>query len=218
MKIIVTTSNSYIHLIPVFTYLFNKAWGAQCEIVGYNTPAELPANFTFHSLGKQEGGPENFTRDLRGYFAQQERYFIWLMEDCFVKEMSTETLRIITDFLPHISDKIGRFNLTGECVKQDHCRYGNLVYPLYANTPTASYRLSTQPSIWNRDFLLQYMQQDMSPWTFEKQDTKDDYAVLGFGKEDAPLRCNEGVRKRDLFAFDLAGFPQEDLDYINNLK
>lgn len=216
LKIIVTTSNAYLHIIPVFTYLFNKYWGGPAEIVGYDKPSGLPPNFTFHSLGKQSPDPQNFTRDLIGYFAKQDEYFIWLMEDCFVKEVDKRKVSIIENYLK--DNRVGRFNLTGECVKQDHHYFTHIVHAVYANTSTALYRLSTQPSIWNREFLLQYMQKDLSAWDFEKQETNDDYVVSGFGKENAPLRCNEGVRKHDLHNYNLAGFPQDDIDYINSLR
>lgn len=54
MKIVCTTSDKYLHLMPVFVYLFNKYWpNQQCEVVGYQKPNNLPDNFTFHSMGVQ---------------------------------------------------------------------------------------------------------------------------------------------------------------------
>lgn len=221
MKIIITTSNRYLHIIPVFTYLFNKYWGGEATIVGYDAPENLPSNFIFYSLGEQIGGAENFTRDLRKYFAEQEQWFIWLMEDTFVKSVDKGKIENIQYFLNQTQHKIGRFNLTSECVKQDHVLYGNLGHmPLYANSRTSLYRLSTQPSIWNRDYVLQYMQKDLNCWQFESQSDyqNDDWTILGFGREDAPLKHNEGVRKTDIYKYDLNGFNQEDIDYINALS
>lgn len=218
MKIIVTTSNKYLHLIPIFSYLFNKYWGGSVELVGYDAPDNLPENFTFHSLGEQIGGPENFTRDLRGYFAQQDQWFIWMMEDTFLKSVNAQGIELASRLL---TPQVGRFNLTDECVKQDHYLYSYIDgIPVYANTPSSLYRLSTQVSIWNRDYLLQYMQSDLSPWGFECQsdDQKDGWMVLGFDKQHAPVQRNEGVRKRDLYKFDLNGLPEEDVEYINSLN
>lgn len=222
MKIICTTSNAYSHIVPVFIYLFRKYWSdmVPVEIVGYDHPKyNLPSGWTFHSMGKQIGGPENFTRDLRKYFMMQDQFFIWLMEDTFIKSVDLYIIDVVRAKIGTLGN-CGRFNLTAECTKQDHYYYGETYgKKLYANSKTSLYRLSTQPSIWNRDYVLQYMQRDLSAWGFECQSDyqNDDWAVLGFGKEDAPLRSNEGVRKTDIYKYDLSGFPQEDIDYINAL-
>ena len=93
MKIIVTTSDKYHHLLPVFFYLYNKYWGDDFELVGYAKPeCELPANCTWVSLGVQ-GEKHEFSTDLRKYFEQQPDWFVWMMEDTFVKE------KICYDFL-----------------------------------------------------------------------------------------------------------------------
>jgi hypothetical protein len=65
MKIIVTTSNKYLHILPIFCFLFNKFWDKDqpVEIVGYDRPSfPLPSNKsadlkifpgTFESISKR---------------------------------------------------------------------------------------------------------------------------------------------------------------------
>lgn len=217
MKIIVTTSNSYSHILPIFCYLFTKFWNHDdyVEIVGYKKPdIVLPENMTFVSMGEQVGDNRNFTRDLRVHFAKQDQFFIWLMEDTFlirnVDFFGLEFLKRLT-----LREDIGRINLTGECVKQTHVPYEIVDgVQVYENTPDSIYRLSTQPSIWNRDFVLANMQNDLSPWEFECQSdlARDKYHILGLDKENAPIRHNEGVRKRDIFAYNFAGLDQSIID------
>lgn len=70
MKIIVTTSDNYHHLLPIFFYLYNKYWGAPFELVGHKKPeCQLPDNCTWVSLGEQLG-KEKWSDQLRPYFEQ----------------------------------------------------------------------------------------------------------------------------------------------------
>lgn len=220
MKIIITTSNKYLHIVPIFCYLYNKYWSEPFTLVGYDKPCDLPDNCTFVSLGKQTGDAKNFTRDLRVYFATQDQYFIWMMEDTFIKERVNFLIYAYLKGLSYVID-VGRLNLSHEVTKQDHYL---LTYwdglKIYANSPVSLYRLSTQPSIWNRDYALQYMQKDLTPWEFECQSDYqvDKWNVLGLDKEQSPLVKNEGVRKRNLYEFDLNGMAEEDIKWIENYR
>src|SRR5688572_16100769 len=111
LKIICTTSNSYLHIVPVFCHLFNKFWGGPCEIVGYEEPENLPSNFTFYSMGVQ-GDKKEFSNDLRKYFQKQEAFFIWCMEDSFLRApVNQDTLKMLRVLCAH---DVGRINLTNE--------------------------------------------------------------------------------------------------------
>lgn len=218
MKIIVTTSNAYHHLLPIFCYLFNKNWSSkqEVEIVGYDYPKFLlPINFSFVSLGKQEGGPENFSTDLRKYFERQDRWFIWMMEDTFIKKVSLERLNALLLLTESIYDDIGRINLSKECIKQDHVKIPGS--NLYENTQTANYRQSTQPSIWNKEFLLKYLTPGLTPWKFETQECiNDGYRILGF---DTPVVYhNEGVTKKDIFKYNFDGVSEEQINEMKQLQ
>src|ERR1035438_568210 len=109
-KIIVTTSDKYHHIIPIFVFLFQKYWGSKqrVELVGYKTPdCLLPDNFTFVSIGEQ-GSKKDFSTDLRKYFEEQDEYFIWSMEDTFLKKtINFESLDVLISLMKENTD-IGR--------------------------------------------------------------------------------------------------------------
>jgi hypothetical protein len=207
MKVICTTSNNYIHILPIFIRLWQEFWPTQeVEIVGYDKPSfELPKGFTFYSMGEQQGDAKNFTRDLRIYFKKQDQYFIWIMEDCFLKApVDLDGIDFLIGLCQH--PNVGRINLT------DHIKWKGNYVPYIGNVlqnpPDSIVRLSTQPSIWNRDFVLKYMKNDLTPWEFECQAdwARDGYKVLGI--LDAPFKSNEGVRKTDLYKYDFNGIPE----------
>lgn len=228
MKIIVTTSDDYLHIVPIFCYLFNKYWDDQqkVEIVCYDgindfiensknkSSYKIPDNFNFVSMGVQSKDAGNFTRDLRRYFAEQDEWFIWMMEDTFIKsKVDQKRLQYLFSLTQH--ENVGRINLTNEGRKQkfeNYCVVEDL--RIVVNTQDALYRLSTQPSIWNRNYLLKYMQNDIGPWEFETQQAfNDGYRILG--PELCVVKHNEGVRKFDLFKYNFDGIEQE---VINEMK
>ena len=197
-------------MIPVFVYLFRKYWHSEydeVEIVGYDKPdIVLPPKFSFYSMGKQSNNAFDWSNDLRKYFEQQPQWLIWLMEDSFIKSANIDIPQKM------FRARTGRIDLTKDVQKRPHRVDGDVIIA----EPDTKYRLSTQPSIWNRDFLLQYMLPDLTPWQMETQDPMyDGWDILGL--VNPPLKHNEGVRKFDPHKLDLNGFPQEDLDHIKTL-
>lgn len=212
IPIIVTTSNRYLHLIPVFTYLMNKHWPNQeVTLLGYEQPADLPENFTFVSMGKQ-GTVNEWSTDIRRHIESiEDVHFIWMMEDTLIKGVNDDALNIAYALA---CDGIGRVDLSCDLMKREHTV--DPVSDIAFASQTSRYRLSTQPSIWNRGFLLQYLQQGMSPWEFETQDPMNDgwHVVCPTTKA---LSHNEGVNKRDIYKLDLNGFGEEDILEINKI-
>ena len=212
-KFIVTTSDKYLHLIPVFTYLFNKYFNNEQEvtILGYQFPkGELPENFTFHSMGVH--GPVNeWSTDLRKYFESiPDEHLIWFMEDQLIRSFNEDYFNMACSLM---YPGIGRIDLTNDTSKREHTK--DQFGVLWAH-PRTRYRLSTQVSIWNKEFLLTYLTDGQNPWQFEVQDAFDDkWAIVGL--EYPPLRVNEGVRKFDPNKLDLNGFSDEDVKHINSL-
>lgn len=199
LPIYITTSNLYHHILPIFFKQYNKFWGDPFTLVGYKEPPNLPDNCTFHSMGKQRGA-HFFSDDLFEFFRTQPQYFVWMMEDSFVTGFDRggfNSLVKITDGNEY--SKIGRINLTTEGMKREHW----ISFGHYFSHPKSMYRLSTQPSIWNRNFLLYYMKPGLNPWKFELQLTDDDYMIIGPLKN--VVSHNEGVRKHDIHNLNLEG-------------
>lgn len=215
MKIILTTSDRYHHVLKVFCFLFNSFWSDKkpVEIVGYKPPPfDMPGNFSFHSMGQQRHKID-FSADLRKYFEMQDDWFIWMMEDTFiVSDVDTEKIALLELLAV---EGVGRINLSNETVKQDHELYRNIQgFRIYENTQTANYRLSTMPSIWSKQFLLKYLRPGLSPWDFESQESiNDGYRILGPGAG-APVLHNEGVRRQNIQKLNLTGLPVELLEQM----
>jgi len=115
--------------------------------------------------------------------------------------------------------KFGRINLSDECCKQKHeYFYGYHENKIFHNTQDAEYRLSTQPSLWNKEFLLQYLKPDLSPWDFESQQPKNDgWEIIGMDRESCPLKHNEGVTRHDIYKYNFNGMDEETLNELNEI-
>lgn len=207
MKIIVTTSDNYHHILPVFFYLYGKYWNEPFDLVGHAKPeCELPKNCTWVSLGEQQG-PKKWSDQLRPYFQQQPDWFVWMMEDTFIKT------KVNTDLVKDYWSKYtGRVDLTSDIKKREHHCTVNYILA----DAKSRYRLSTQPSIWKKNFLLQYLLPGLSPWDFETQDPKNDgWDIIGFLRP--PVNHNEGVRRFDTRKLNLDGMSDFDIDYIKKI-
>lgn len=221
-KIIVSTSNAYHHCLRIWIYLFQKNWGvdAPVEIVGYDRPDfDLPDNFTFYSMGAQIGGAKNFSGDLRKYFEQQSLWFLWFMEDSWVKGVNFEELEKIKRLMNAVPACV-KINLSTATSIQEHTVYGDIEgLTILENARNSLYRLSMQPSIWYRDYLLKYMIPGMTPWEMEVLPAKDEFRI--FGSDHAIVDINEGVTKHNIFDYNLKGISgsqiheMEDLGLLN---
>jgi len=207
MKVYVGTSDKYIHLIEIYQFLFNKFWGNGYEVVvlGYQEPQfKLDDNFTFHSLGVSRNNPSEWGTDLKRYFEGiDDKFFIFMLEDMF--PANPVNFDLLNDIINYLDDNIGRFNITNT---HDRCRYLDTVedgklngYTLLKCTPTSNYRISTIPSIWNRQYFLRYLKSEMSPWEFEvdgsNEAKEDGFRILGI-KDTYALDSTLSVRRGNL--------------------
>lgn len=190
-------------------------------MVGYKEPKNLPAYCTFHSMGEQRG-PQFFSDDLIKYFEKQDDHFAWCMEDTFLRAtVDRDRVRFLIELMRN-DPTIGRISLSCDSIKHYTEVYKIIDdITIYKTPPVSAYHLSTQPAMWNKNFLLKWLLPDHSPWEFENlkgtiyDHPENEFVNLALDKFNAPIQHNEGVRKRDLHAFDLNGI---DEDIIEEMK
>ena len=164
INIYISTSDKYIHLVKPFQYLFNKFWSdkQKVTILGFEEPKfKLEDNFSFISLGKQTG-MQNWCMDLRNFLETiDDEYFIHGVEDQFIIKPVNQ---IMISKLVNMMDKdVGRIALETAAQTKSHTPYYKdddiFVIELDQSAP---YRLSASHSIWNREYILKYLQPDMT--------------------------------------------------------
>ena len=185
-------------ILKIYSYLFKKFWGDEHKVVvmGFQEPDfDLPDNFSFVSLAdKQEGGSKKWTKYIYDYFTNiDDEYIIFALEDFFPtmrpnKELIGQLLHLMQS-----NQNIGKADLTWDTfinvfdknnkVRKNYRQIKNLTGCKVLEVPkNAPYRITTQPSIWRRDYILEFLNNDWSPWDFEilgteKSNTLDDRII-----------------------------------------
>jgi len=172
MKILVTTSNKYLHLLVPYATLFNKYWPNQ-ELVflGFDNPniPDLPDNCEYVSLGKQEDFGPYWTDPILSYVKKlKEEYFVITCEDCILCDyVDIEEANLLeSEVLLGNADKAMldshlNFNIKFRSMARPH-KEGILKLDQHAQ-----YRTSLAPAIWRKDYFLKYCKPNMTSWDFE---------------------------------------------------
>lgn len=237
MRIFISTSDSTMHILPIFAYLFNKYWpNKEVTVLGFAVPDfELPDNFTYVSVApEQKGGASNWTKYLKEYFNSiDDTHFIFGLDDSLiVRKVSNELYDSIVSYVKNDLN-IGRFDLTPgmrwASVRSGYLKFiegpGNLklVECIHAPAGVLTYRLSAAMSIWNRDYFLKSVSIDRSPWAWELEGgleaEHDSRLVLGCSEKWC-IRKTEGLSNAQ-FPGKINTFhmKEDDIKYIveNNL-
>lgn len=193
----VSTNDKHIECLRAFIDVFKYFLPNQeLRILGYKQPDfVLPKNCSFISMGTQ-GDVKEWSTDLRNYFTNcSDKIFIYGTEDTFFyKKPSIDFINYLSDLviksdeLAEMPYKIGRINLV-DATEGDNCslaesphyevdllrhyrdhKWGS--WSLYCQNKASNYSLTTQFSVWNKDFLLKYLVDNLSPWDFERQSFK----------------------------------------------
>jgi hypothetical protein len=172
MKILITTSNKYIHLLTPHSILFNKYWPSQ-EIVylGFDNPnvPKLPDNCRYVSLGKQSDFGSYWTNPILPYInSLKEDYFAITVEDVMlcgpvdlkgVQALEREVACSNAD--KAMLDSHLNWNMS----------FAGYMHPykegILELDQRAQYRTSLAPAIWRKEYFLRYCKPNMSCWDFE---------------------------------------------------
>ena len=188
MKLYVSTSDQYIHLMKPFMFLLEKFWKPLPEtiVLGYTPPNfELP-NATFVSLGDPD--VKEWTTGLYNYFNSLESNdpIIYTLDDCFVvgpEQINTDIISKLVELVSNNAD-IGRINISNDLIG-NNVKQSELEFPqsLIELTDDADWRISTSISIWNKDYLVKNLKPGWTPWQFEvegsKQAKNDGFRIMG---------------------------------------
>ena len=190
MKIYIPTCNKTIYLIESLLFSLKKYWydyeKYDIIILGYTYPEfELDKNVSFYSM-KKDDTVNRWAIDLKEFFEGiTDDYFIYMNDDCpLSRKIDLELLNLFFDIISeNKNSKIGKISLTKDLSNRGHNNIGNYDnFNLIEAHQNSEYRTSTQFSIWNRNYFLKYLKDDMTPWQFELQHPKNDgYSILGTG-------------------------------------
>tara|TARA_R100000951_G_scaffold116779_2_gene130722 strand:- start:3155 stop:4867 length:1713 start_codon:yes stop_codon:yes gene_type:complete len=227
-----------MEIVKINSYLFNKYWpNAQVVYLGFSPPKFefFNVNHSFYSLAsKQEGGAQCWTRYLHNFFKDiQDEIVLFLIDDYLLcKQPSLRQLDLALKFIKN-NKNIGRFDLTFD--SQVEGGYLKLNAKLSQDStiivkkPDAEYRISTQPALWKREYLLRFLDHDWTPWEFELKGTnlanKNNFKEQTFAFYDQKM-CNYplstiakgAVSRLNPGKFNVLGLDFETIDELVDAK
>jgi hypothetical protein len=171
LKVYITTSNDYIHVLKIFSHLFNKFWDPhqKVTVVGFDKypDFDLPENFDFVSLGKQTVPYVDFCADMRKLIdIIEDDYFISFEENEFI--IRPVNFKILESYQPHLNPQLGRVDFTRGVSTRPHTIIKKEKdYDIISSNPDAAYRIAMRAGIWNKSYLLSHCQQPITTYAFE---------------------------------------------------
>lgn len=217
-NIYIITCDKTNWVLKITIPLLEKYWKAPktVKILGFSSPdIDLPEGYEFISMRPIQLSIDDWANDIYNVMVNDSNEFAILMLDDFLpldytnsdilelfyekmlKDRNIVRCAIGSDmqFLPHITAEKG--------VEFD-------IIELYQSSP---YRISTQPSIWRKEYLLQYLKQSKSPWHFETAVSPADgnRMISTIRKYAYCCMCESAISGRYPNKFNVLGMKFEDL-------
>jgi hypothetical protein len=204
MKVLITTSNKYLHLLVPFSTLFNKYWpGQDVTFLGFDNPniPELPDNFNYVSLGKQSDFGTYWTNPIIPYINElEDDYFAITCEDLVLTHpIDLKKLNILEEEI-----KLGNVD---KAMLDSHLnwnlRFKGEMHPykegILKLSQFAEYRTSLSPAIWRKEYFMRYCKPNMTIWDFElknmPESQRDKATIISLDQDEWLLKYGNVYKK-----------------------
>lgn len=192
MRVFVLTSDKYLPALRPFSWLFNRHWGEdqQVLVAGFTPPDfRLPDNFSFHSIGRMADYPVDRWSDalIKLLHEVPDEVFALMLEDYWLtRPVYREAVRMLYDYMRQF-EYVVRLDLTGDRLHAEGASlYGKCGHlDLIWSDPNSQYHMSTMTALWRKRHLLRVLIPGETPWDVELRGTprlralKDEMIVLG---------------------------------------
>lgn len=170
MKFVLFTSDNYVNIVNDHAFLFNRFGGEKINVsvLGFNPPKEkLPNNFEFISMGKQSDfSKRNWADPIRPFIEEiKENYFCLTWDDLFPigdidHNLLNQGIELVSS---NHASRVGFF--FGSKIQFQTSHYFNKDFNQLDQL--AEYRSSLEPAIWSKEYFLNHLKSEMSPWDYE---------------------------------------------------
>jgi len=219
MDILVTCCDKNRWALGPFSHQFNQYWPNEFVMVaGYDQPGNLPDNFNFHSLGRQEDFPaERWSDALLLALSLVGPYPILMLEDYWLtRDVDTEAVHMLLQYMREHPNVL-RMDLTTDRLYAKHIRDAGPLdrLDLIQGTVESEYQLSFQAAIWNASLLRQILQPGWTPWEAETVGSTLIGDKLVMGTRQAPVRYLIAI-KSGKFSLDGSWqYPPKQLEQVD---
>jgi hypothetical protein len=235
LKILIPTCDKYIHVIEGLMYTLTKYFNVDNKIIvlGYSEPKfKLNNNWEFISLGV-DTGVDNWSNDLIKFFETfTDEYFINMIDDTLMTRVSDiNKMKLIFNYMLTNRD-VKKVFLHGSLTNRSDSKMlrGTILTPVieldnkfYDVNQTSNYRSSLQSSIWDRNYFLNLLKPNLTPWSFETQHIKNDGVRILTTVNNDPLMFSHMYVKGNLVnnwyesIYENSKLPSDDITIIKNI-
>jgi hypothetical protein len=174
MKVVVLTSDHYLHALQPFSFLFNRYWSPKQSVIvgGFQRPEfMLPSNFEFVSLGPMSDYPLDKWSNALIKLVEllPEEVFVFMLEDYWLtRPVDKEAVKILHDYMYQFKHVI-KIDLCADrlyAMKMQPYGWVNRI-DLVISDRASPYHMSLMTGLWRREHLLRVLQPNESPWDVE---------------------------------------------------
>ena len=164
----------------------DKYWNREKEvnILGFSEPdIKLPPNYNFISMRPQQESIDDWANDIANVLENESVDYVIFTLDDFIP---VDTLNI--DVYDKVRTLIEEDSNIVRCslgidlfVNSPHTVIENCGdYDIIEQQQLSDYRITTQPSIWKREYLVSVLRKSTNPWLFEtKNKANDGFRMIG---------------------------------------
>ena len=198
--------------------LLEKYWDIEknVKILGFAQPnIKLPSDYEFISMQLKQESIDNWAYDIYSVMKNDPNEYIIFMLDDFLPldYVDSEMLRIY-------------FNKMNQDRKVVRCALGSDMqflphdiverheeYDIIELKQISLYRITTQPSIWRKEYILKYLEKSKNPWHFETAISPADgnRMISTIRKYSYCCMCESAVSGRYPGKFNVLGLRIKDL-------
>lgn len=201
--------------------LLEKYWNIEksVKILGYNKPdVQLPIDYEFISMKKIQLSIDEWTEDIYNIMKNDPNEYVIFMLDDFlpVDYLNSEVLNYLFDEME--KDK----NIVRAAIGSDMQFLKHKIvkeeekFKLIELDSHSNYRVTTQPSIWRKNYLIEILKVPKTPWNFETTNNpRDNKRMIGtLGDYAYWVMCEGAISSRYLNKINVLGLKFEDVKYF----
>jgi len=179
----IITCDKTNHILNISIPLLDKYWNIKksVKILGFNKPdIEFSSDYEFISMGEKQLSIDNWAKDIYSVIKNDPNEFIIFgLDDHLIIDYVDKTiLNLLFDEMKN-NESIVRCTLGIDIRFLPHKLYKQFDdFQMIEQSEDSTYRITTQPSIWRKDYLLQFLNKSTNPWNFETNNNPKDGKII----------------------------------------
>ena len=224
INIYVITCDKTKHVLKSAIPLMEKYWNVEkhVKILGFNgNGIDLPENYEFISMKPAQATIDDWARDIHSVIQNDpNEHVIFMLDDMLVLDyINMDMFNLLMDRCKADSDVVRCALCVDLQFLPCFVAEGFGDYSIVEQSQHSEYRITTQPSIWRKDYLLSILAKSNDPWHFETaHPSKDGKKILGTrGKYACSCMGETALSGRHPNKFNILGLKLSDVKWLVEL-